>query len=129
MDVMKICGVVLITATGGLVLKQLGSPVRPALMICGIVSVLLICLPMLEDIVNTALEISRDSPVSEAFPAVLKVTSVALICEVCSEIAGIAESPALSKAVLWAGKFEIILISLPLFRSLVDAALSLAGKE
>ena len=127
MDIVKICGAALIAAVGAIVMKQLGSPLRAAVVICGTVSVLLVCLPSVTQIVNAAIDIERDAPVSEVFPVVLKVTAVALICEVCALLCEGAGEPTLSKAISLAGKFEIILIALPLFSRLYRSAAELCS--
>ncbi len=70
------------------------------------------------------IDIEQDSRAAEFFPVVLKVTAVSLICEMCSHLLEAAEEIALSKVLLAAGKIEIIVLSLPLFKALYDSARS-----
>ncbi len=124
MDILKICGTALLAAVCALVAKHLGSPVHTALALSGIVALVMLCLPKISDIVNTAIAVASDGAVSDVFPVVLKVCAVALICEVASEICSACDAPSLSKAVTAAGRFEMIFLALPLFTRLYAEASS-----
>ena len=124
MDVLKITGILLLSALVALILRRTGSPLHTAVVCAGAVAALFLCVPKISDIVNTAIAMINDSGVSEYFPIVLKVAAVSLICDLASDLCAGCEAPTLAKAVSAAGKFEILFISLPLFAELYRFAAS-----
>ncbi|MBR6917515.1 MAG: hypothetical protein IKN38_04960 [Clostridia bacterium] len=125
MDVVKICGVVLAAALFALILKGIGSDIRFAVIAGTLIVICAMCIPKISEIVNFAIDISNGSSISEYIPVVLKITAVALICELCSDICASCDAAALGKIALAAGKLEIIIIAFPLFRQLYQTAVEL----
>ena len=124
MDILKITGILFLSALTALILKRTGSILCTASVCAGAVFALFFCVPKISDIVNTAIAMINDSGVSEYFPIVLKVAVVSIICDLASDLCCGCESPTLAKAVTVAGKFEMIFISLPLFTELYRFASS-----
>ena len=124
MEIMKITGMLLLSALTALILRRTGSPLHTAAVCAGAAAALFMCVPKISDIVNTAISMINDSGVSEYFPIVLKVAAVSLICDLASDLCTGCEAPTLARAVTVAGRFEILFISLPLFTQLYRFAAS-----
>jgi|GEM_PF-868288 len=124
MDVLKICGAVLLCTFAALVLKRVGGGAWAAAA-AGVLASALFILPKIKEIVDSAVEIEGAGAAVEYFPIVLKVTAVALICEVCADVSTSCGEGTLSKVLLAAGKVEIIFLSLPLIKNLFESALVL----
>ena len=126
MGVVKICGALLVCALTASLLKQLGTPVYLAVVISGALGALAFMLPKISEIVSLALDAADVGDVSYV-PAVLKVTGAALVCEAACDIADSAGETSLSKAIGAAGKIEIVYLSLPLIRDLIESAREIAS--
>ena len=124
MDIAKICGIMIAASVAALILRRFGTSFEAALTVAVTVSVAAIFVPKISDVVNTVITIASDGGASEVFPIVLKVTAVALICDMTSDICKGCGSLSLAKTVSVAGRFEILFISLPLFASLYKNAVS-----
>ncbi len=125
MEIFKICGAVLIVIVMASVLKHVGSPVYTALICAGCVCIAAYSIPRITDIVESATSFADNSELSSTFPIILKITAVALICELTAGICEGSGENALSKALISVGRIEIIFLSLPMIESLFMSAVSL----
>lgn len=126
MDLVKICGAVIVCTLTALLMKQLGTPLYAALVIAASVGVFVFVIPKISEIVALALDVQSDVEGVSYIPAVLKVAGAALICDVSCDIAEGAGEHTLSKTLGAAGKIEIVYLSLPVLRDLIDSAKEIA---
>lgn len=127
-DLIKMLGIALLCVAASLSLKKLGSPLSSAVISVGIISLLFFSLPKLGEVVSAALEIeSVDNAAEELFRIILKVCAAAIVAETASDVAASAGETYLSKTISFAGRCEIIVLSLPLVKELVNCAKSIAG--
>ena len=126
MDMVKICGAVVICALTAVLLKQLGTPLHVAVLIAGSIAAVIFVIPKISEIVELALDAGSDVEGVSYIPTVLKVAGAALICDVSCEIANGAGAPSLSKVLGAAGKIEIVYLSLPVLRDLIGSAKEIA---
>ena len=129
MDLVKICGAVVICALTAVLLKQLGTPLHVAAVIAGAVAAVIFVIPKISEIVTLALEAGSGADGVSYIPTVLKVAGAALICDASCGIADAAGEQTLSKALGAAGKIEIVYLSLPVLRDLIDSAKTIAQIE
>lgn len=122
-DVLKLCGAVAISSVAVIVLKKLGSDVASALVITIVVGALALALPKVREIVGAASNLAPDG-FSEYLPIIIKSAAVAIICEICSDVASATGETALSKSVMFVCKIEIVYLSLPLVKMLCEIASS-----
>ena len=118
MDIVKLCGAIIICTAAALVLKKLGSPVSFAVAASSVLMAALFTIPKTAEIIETVKSIAGESEGAVCLPAVLKCAAVAVICEISCNIAESCGEDTLSKALSSAGKIEIIFISLPLVKEL-----------
>ncbi len=128
MDVLRIAGILFLSAIVALILRRTGSPLHSAVVCAGIVAAVGVCLPKIADAVETAKMIANESGAYRFFPTVLKVAVAALVCDVAADVCSGCDSPVLSKTVSTVGKIEILFIALPLFTELYRYASSLVSQ-
>ena len=126
-ELLKAFGVAILCLAVSSILKKLESPFAAALITVCIISIIIFILPKIKEVVDTAVEIGSGSAVSVYFPVILKICAVAFIGETAADIASSAGEAYLSKAISFAGRCEIVVLSLPLIRELVSSAESIAG--
>lgn len=127
MEILKLCALALICAVCCLILNKTEQGFSQ---ICGILGTVLIFTAAtsgLLKVVDFSTELSSRVGGADTLSSVLKACSVMLVTEVSADICERAGETTLSKALIFAGKTEIILIALPLFRRLLDTALKLCG--
>lgn len=129
MDIVRICGVAIVCAVLAAILKNIGSPLYSALTAGGICLAASLLIPKISEIVNAAIDIEREGGASGYFPVVLKVAAASLICEFCADILTSSGDAAMTKALLTAGRIEILFLSLPLIKELFTLALSLCKTQ
>ena len=120
-------GVAILCIAAATILKKLGSPFAVAVISVCILSIILFVLPKIEVAVDAAVEIGSASSVSAYFPVIFKICAAAFIAEAASDVALSAGEANLSKAISFAGRCEIVALSLPLIKELVNSAESIAG--
>ena len=128
MEVLKICGALLVCTLSASLLKRLGTPVYLAVVISGALAAVAFMLPKLSEIVSTALD-GADLGDVPYISTVFKVTGAALVCEAACDIAEASGESGLSKALGAAGKIEIVYLSLPLLRDLIESAKEIASSS
>lgn len=127
MDFKAVCGICMIALISAVILKCAGSPLSLAVSAAAITSAAAFSLMRASEIVNKITEIERGTPAAEYFPIALKITAVALICEYCADICIETGEPVIGKIIVCAGRFEILLISMPIFVSLIDTVKSICA--
>ncbi|MBR0303364.1 MAG: hypothetical protein IJQ80_05900 [Clostridia bacterium] len=125
MEILKICGTVILSAVIALILRQTGSPVALCVVTASCVVALSLCLPRIGAIVETVSGMIPDEPSSALFSTVLKITSAAIICEISADVCESAGETTLSKVITAAGRVEIIFLSLPAIGELMSSAVAL----
>ena len=126
MDIIRLCGIIVICIITSLILGRIGNGQKTYVICAGIVLIFAFCIPKIGKIADFVTDMQKYSPVSDLFPIILKVTAVALICELCSGICDASGENSISRALIFAGRTEIVFISLPLIKKLYDSAVSLA---
>ncbi|MBQ7669397.1 MAG: hypothetical protein IJS45_01605 [Clostridia bacterium] len=126
-ELLKALGVAILCIAASTILKKLGSPFAVALVAACILSIVMIIMPKMKEVIDVASEIGSGSSVSAYFPVILKICAVAFIGEIASDIASSSGEANLSKAISFAGRCEIVFLSLPLIKELVNGAESIAG--
>ena len=123
--VIKLCGVAIIAAISALMLKKGKSEISFAPCIAVLLIIFGFCLRALEpllDEVNALLELFG---ASEYFLPIIKSLGVAILVQIASSVCSDIGESKIGEGIELAGKFEILLISLPLVRRIVEYALEL----
>ena len=117
--VLKICGVILLGLFASLILRDRSKTV---VVICAFVTVMVFCTENgLLCAVDTLKTMTVEAP-SEIVSVLLKAGGIGIITAVTSEICTSAGENSLGAAAVFAGKTEIILLSLPLLSRLLSIA-------
>ena len=121
MRVTETLGVAILCAVSALVLRECRSPFAPFITLLGGLLILMPLLSSLEEAWSLALTLTRALPegIGETVGKVLAIGFLSGVgADVCTELG----APSLAKALGFAGKAEILLLSLPLLSELLTRA-------
>ena len=125
-DVLKICGIAIIAVILGVILKSQGSILSKYTSESASVIILIAVVISLEPFIyllKTAFEANILS--NQILPVILKTAVIAIICQLTSDICREHGENMLMNSVEFAGNASIIIMSLPILKTLLDDVFSL----
>ena len=119
-DIIKLCGIAVIAVILGAILKHQGSNLSKYLSETASIIILLAVILSLEPLIEM-LKSAFDSKIMgiEVLPILLKASIIALICQFTSDICKEHRENMLSNTVEFAGNAAIIILSLPILKTLL----------
>ena len=129
MNIVSICGFILIVAGASVVLKKKMPEYALIINVTGGIIVLAIVLAGFMPVFTQIKNLLTGAKISGEHSAILfKCLGICLLTQFCSDTCKDAGELSLSSKVEFAGKSVVILAALPLFEKIIDIALTLAGK-
>ena len=119
----KICGLALVSSMLILLLKRWGGEQATLLKITSGIVLAAVCFSAATPLIEYARELSGsvgDSMLSESVALMLRVLAVAIVTHVCSGICRDCGESALGNYVEIGGRVEIVVLSLPMIRRIID---------
>ena len=127
--VIKLCGAAVIAAVGAFILKGSKSSIGNSMSIALFLLVFSFCLGVLEPIVTELSSLAAGFGAEEYFLPIIKALGVAFVVQMASSICADLGESRIGEGIELAGKFEILLLSLPMIKSIVGYALELISLE
>ena len=125
LGVLKLCGVAMIAAISALLLKKNKSDISFAPCVTVLLVIFGFCLSALEPLLDEANALLGLFGASEYFSPIIKSLGVAILVQIASSVCSDIGESKIGEGIELAGKFEILLISLPLIRKIVEYAVEL----
>ena len=126
--VFKVCGIALISAMLALLLRKMGGEVATLLKISAGIVLASVCFgaaaPLMEYFTELA-ESTGDSGIYEAVELMLRVLATAIVTNVCANICRDCGEMTIGGYVELGGRVEIVLLTLPMIRKVVDLAVGM----
>ena len=117
MSLLSTLSIGILTAIATLVLREFKSPLAPLITLSGGILLLSLLLPRLAPLLSWAQTLAKALPEAVG-ETVGKVLAAGFLCGTAAEICTELGSPTLASRIELAGKVEILLLSLPLFKEL-----------
>ena len=125
---LKTCGAALIAVSAGLFLKDRHRDLSAVVSVCAGVVLIFGALGCAEQIAGFIREVTSGSSASGYVPVLLKAVGFSILTEISAGICSAAGEEGLARAVGIVGRCEIVLLSLPYVRELVEIALGMLKK-
>ena len=120
MGELKACGIILCALIVCVVFKNLKSEYSLLIRIIVTVSVFSVSLSIIYPVLSYIEKISTSSEIYKYVPTLMKALGVAFIVEITADICNDAQENTLAERIIFLGKTEILVISLPLLKSLFE---------
>lgn len=118
MNEIKVCGIVLCALVVCIVFKNMKAEYSLFVRILITISIFVLSLSVFLPVITFITEITRNSVVFQYIPILLKALSIAFVVQITADICADAGENSLSERISFFGKAEILVISLPLIKSL-----------
>lgn len=125
MTVAKICGIVLICFCASLIAKQTSSSLRIFIPIAAFTVIFISIIPQFFSEFEMVITKYDTPELSKYILILFKALGISFLCAITSEICGTSDERMLSEITVFAGKIEILVLSLPLITSILDISRSL----
>ena len=125
LGLLKLCGVAVIAAIATLILKKSKSDIWFAPCVAMLLIVFTFCIRALEPLLDEAKALLTLFDASEYYLPIIKALGVATLVHIASSICTDLGESKIGEGIELAGKFEILLISLPLIKRIVEYAVEL----
>lgn len=123
-EVLKAVGIVFVTVSLYAVLNAMDVKNAKIYSLGGSLILLMFCVPGIKELLSTVKsEIGTVSDV-EYIPCICKIIFAVIICDIASGIAKEASHPYLANCIDYFTRIEITVISIPIFKALLDCAVS-----
>ena len=127
MDTWKICGLALICLVSFSVVRQWGRDFEVPMKLAAAVVFLGILLGMAIPLVSWMREMLSVGAVSEYAELLLGALGIAVVTGVCADLCRECREPTVASYVEMAGRLEILILSVPLIKEILDAVGQLPG--
>ena len=127
MDTWKICGLALVCLVSFSVVRQWGRDFEVPMKLAAAVVFLGILLGMAIPLISWIREMLSASAVSEYAELLLGALGIAVVTGVCADLCRDCREPTVASYVETAGRLEILILSIPLIREILDAVGQLPG--
>ena len=121
----KVCGLAVLSAMLVSLLKKWGADMAVVLKIAAGIALAATCFGAVSPIVEYLAEISVSYDVVEAAGFMLRVLAVALVTHICANICRDCGESTLASYMELGGKVEIILLSLPAIKKIIETAVGM----
>ena len=129
MDTWKICGLALICLVSFSVVRQWGRDFEVPMKLAAAVVFLGILLGMAIPLVSWMREMLSVGVVSEYAELLLGALGIAVVTGVCADLCRECREPTVASYVEMAGRLEILILSVPLIKEILEAVRQLPGVE
>ena len=126
-EVFKICAAALVLCVAGFLLKEMGWRGAVAFSVFGAVALLSFLADGLFSFVKGVAAFTDETGVSDMAKEVLKVVGASYVFGISADICAELGERGISSALLTVGRVEMLLISLPYFLKIVEAATALVS--
>lgn len=127
MDTWKICGLALICLVSFSVMRQWGRDFEVPMKLAAAVVFLGILLGMAIPLVSWMREMLSVGAISEYAELLLGALGIAVVTGVCADLCRECREPTVASYVEMAGRLEILILSVPLIKEILDAVGQLPG--
>lgn len=127
MDTWKICGLALICLVSFSVMRQWGRDFEVPMKLAAAVVFLGILLGMAIPLVSWMREMLSVGAISEYAEFLLGALGIAVVTGVCADLCRECREPTVASYVEMAGRLEILILSVPLIKEILDAVGQLPG--
>ncbi|MBO5683300.1 MAG: hypothetical protein J6S10_04900 [Clostridia bacterium] len=124
----KVCGVAAVASMMILLMKKWGGDLAVMLKIASGITLAAICFGAVSPIISYVRELSEldlTGSLSESAEFLIQILAVAVVTHFCSTVCRDCGESSLGTYVELGGKIEILLLSLPLVRKIIDMAVGL----
>lgn len=125
MEILKIIGVAILVAVLAFVFKELKKEYASIILIAGGIFITLWGLTQVFPVLNYLSELTGSSEISEYFNIVLKVLGISFIVQIGADICRDLGEDSIASKVEFAGKAVILVIVLPVLKSVVGMGFDL----
>lgn len=120
MGELKACGIVLCALIVCIIFKNIKSEYSLLVRIIVTVSVFSVSLSIIYPVLSYIEKISTSSNIHKYVPVLMKALGIAFVVEITADICNDAQESTLAERITFLGKAEILVISLPLLKSLFE---------
>lgn len=120
MENIKVCGIVICALLVCIVFKNIKSEFSLFIRLAITIAITLISLAIFYPIISYIDTISKDTVMYKYIPILIKALGIALCVQITSEICKDAGESAIAERVNLFGKAQILVLSLPLIKNLLD---------
>ena len=125
-DLLKILAVALITVFAHMILKQTKPEIAMILSIAGSVLIVIMVVDSLSSVISSFYEIFERTGVDTSLlTPLLKIIAIGYITEFGANICCDAGASSVADKILFAGKVVILLISLPIIKTVIDMVVAI----
>ena len=126
MDIVKIVVIALVTVFASIIVKQIKPEISILINIAGGILLILLVVNMLSSVFTNFYNIFQKTGIdNNLLVPILKIVGVGYLCEFGANICSDAGCSSIADKVLFCGKITILLIALPIIKSVIDVVLGL----
>ena len=123
--IIKICAAALTAGILGMILKELGFSGAKLVSVCSLCAVMLFAVSRLGDVNTELVSIEKMGGVSGVCEDMMKIVGVGYLFGICADICMELGESMLSKGLLTVGKIEIIILTIPTIKRILNMALEM----
>lgn len=127
MSLLKLCGLVILSAVLLLLLREMGGKLAPLGAATAGVMLLLLLIERYREVFRFLLELSGGELLSSVLSFSLRVLGLALLTEITAGICRDLGEGGLATKLEWCGRAEILVVSLPTLSRILELALTYLG--
>ena len=128
-DTVRLCGVAILCAVAGVILRHIKGEYAPLLRIGGIILVFGGAIYMSKDIFDEVSEALSVDGLDGYASVMLRALGIALLTKICSDVCRDCGESAVAGGVEIGGKLAILALSIPLVRELIEYATEILKLE
>ena len=126
MTIVKIVVIGLVTVFASMIVKQTKPEISILINIAGGILLILMTVDMLSEVFTNFYNIFKKTGIdSNLLVPILKIVGVGYLCEFGANVCNDAGSSSIADKVLFCGKIVILLLALPIIKSVIDVVMGL----
>lgn len=125
MEQIKACGIIICALIVIVVFKNLKSEFSLLIRLLITIIVFGFSLGIITPVMSYIAEISKDTVINQYMPILFKALGIGFAVQITADICNDAQESALAERICFLGKAEILVISLPLIKNLLELSKSL----
>ena len=126
-NILQICGVALLVAVLSFVFKELKKEYSVLLVVAGGIIITLWGIMQIRPVMNYIRELTYMGEIDEYFSVILKVLGISFIVQIGADISRDLGEASIASKIEFAGKAAILVVVLPVLRSVISMGLGLLG--
>jgi len=124
-EILKIIGAAVLVAVLAFIFKELKKEYAAIILIAGGIFITLWSLTYIFPVINYLRELTGSSEITEYFNIILKVLGISLLVQIGADICRDLGEESIASKVEFAGKAVILVITLPILRSVINMGFNL----